>query len=144
MARRLLRVRARHEVGHTYSQPDLIIAATALHFQFLASPNKLVSMTSLTSSPAIPREPGDSPNTWRLQDAKARFSELVRRSQSEGPQHVTLHGKDAVVVVDATQFRRLTEARDGSTLIDALQARPYPDLELVAEGAPMPVRELDW
>jgi len=101
-------------------------------------------MTSLSSSLAIPPEPGESSSTWRLQDAKARFSELVRRSQSEGPQHVTLHGKEAVVVVDAAQFRRLTEARTGSALIDALQARPFPDLELVCEGAPMPVRELVW
>jgi antitoxin (DNA-binding transcriptional repressor) of toxin-antitoxin stability system len=33
---------------------------------------------------------------WLLQDAKARFSELVRRVRSEGPQHVTVHGRDEV------------------------------------------------
>ncbi|MGZ9115857.1 MAG: type II toxin-antitoxin system Phd/YefM family antitoxin, partial [Methylocystis sp.] len=44
---------------------------------------------------------------WVLQDAKARFSELVRRVRSEGPQHVTVHGRDAVVVVSAEEFRRL-------------------------------------
>ncbi|NBT97438.1 MAG: type II toxin-antitoxin system prevent-host-death family antitoxin [Methylocystaceae bacterium] len=32
-------------------------------------------------------------NSWPLQDAKARFSELVRRACSEGPQHVTVHGR---------------------------------------------------
>jgi prevent-host-death family protein len=42
-----------------------------------------------------------------LQDAKARFSELVRRVRSEGPQHVTVHGRDAVVVISAEEFRRL-------------------------------------
>jgi hypothetical protein len=31
---------------------------------------------------------------WLLQDAKARFSELVRKVRSEGPQHVTVHGRD--------------------------------------------------
>ena len=43
-------------------------------------------------------------DTWKLQDAKARFSELVRRARAGKPQHVTVHGKDAVVVVDPTRF----------------------------------------
>jgi prevent-host-death family protein len=34
-----------------------------------------------------------------LQDAKARFSELVRRVRSEGPQQVTVHGRDEVVII---------------------------------------------
>jgi prevent-host-death family protein len=44
---------------------------------------------------------------WLLQDAKARSSELVRRVRSEGPQHVTVHGRDEVVVIAAEEFRRL-------------------------------------
>ena len=47
------------------------------------------------------------PGRWLLQDAKARFSELVRRVRSEGPQHVTVHGRDEVVVIAAEEFRRL-------------------------------------
>ena len=43
-------------------------------------------------------------NTWKLQDAKARFSELVRRARDGKPQHVTVHGKEAVTVVDPTRF----------------------------------------
>jgi prevent-host-death family protein len=43
-------------------------------------------------------------NIWKLQDAKARFSELVRRARTGEPQHVTLHGKEAVVIVDAARF----------------------------------------
>ena len=48
---------------------------------------------------------------WVLQDAKARFSELVRKVRSEGPQHVTVHGRDEVVVVAAEEFRRLQGRR---------------------------------
>lgn len=44
------------------------------------------------------------PGSWKLQDAKARFSEVVRRAQSEGPQRVTVHGKDAVVVMSAKEY----------------------------------------
>ena len=40
-------------------------------------------------------------NRWRLQDAKARLSEVVRQAQQRGPQRVTLHGRDAVVGRDA-------------------------------------------
>jgi antitoxin Phd len=42
---------------------------------------------------------------WQLQEAKARFSELVQRAIYEGPQTVTRHGKDAVVVISVEEFR---------------------------------------
>jgi antitoxin Phd len=45
-----------------------------------------------------------SANTWKLQDAKARFSEVVRRARAGEPQQVTLHGEEAVVVVDPKRF----------------------------------------
>lgn len=45
--------------------------------------------------------------SWQLQEAKQRFSELVRRTLEEGPQIVTRHGKEVVVVVPAEEFRRL-------------------------------------
>ena len=44
---------------------------------------------------------------WQLQEAKQRFSELVARARSEGPQRVTRHGRDAVVVVAAEEYDRL-------------------------------------
>ena len=77
---------------------------------------------------------------WRLQDAKARFSELVRLAHSDGPQHVTLHGRDAVVVVDAMEYRRLTGARTGQLLVDVLQASPHREIELAPRRSAMPVR----
>ena len=77
---------------------------------------------------------------WRLQDAKARFSELVRMAHSDGPQHVTLHGRDAVVVVDADEFNRLKGARTGALLIEALQASPHRATEIEPSRHAMPVR----
>ncbi|MBE7541804.1 MAG: type II toxin-antitoxin system prevent-host-death family antitoxin [Bryobacteraceae bacterium] len=41
---------------------------------------------------------------WKLQDAKARLSELVRLAESEGPQVISRHGEDAVVVVRMEQW----------------------------------------
>lgn len=48
--------------------------------------------------------PAEAVETWTLQDAKARFSEVVRQARSGRPQHVTVHGKEAVVIVDPGRF----------------------------------------
>lgn len=96
-------------------------------------------MTRKALTPAAPALP-PSRSHWRLQDAKARFSELVRKAHSDGPQHVTLHGRDAVVVVDADEFKRLKGARTGELLIEALQATPHPQVKLEPSRAAMPVR----
>ena len=77
-----------------------------------------------------------------LQDAKARFSELVRRVHSEGPQHVSVHGRDEVVVIAADEFRRLTGGATGVALIAAMQASPSPGIDLAPERAAMPVRDV--
>ncbi len=99
----------------------------------------LVTMTRKASALAIPTaQPPRS--RWRLQDAKARFSELVRMAHSDGPQHVTLHGRDAVVVVDADEFNRLKGARTGELLIEALQASPLRHIEIEPRRSAMPVR----
>ena len=43
-------------------------------------------------------------NVWKLQDAKSRFSEVVRRARAGEPQRVTVHGRQAVVIVDPERF----------------------------------------
>lgn len=43
---------------------------------------------------------------WQLQEAKNHFSKVVERAIADGPQLVTKHGKDAVVIVSAEEFRR--------------------------------------
>ena len=95
-----------------------------------------------TKSKHTLQSPGDLPNHWHLQNAKARFSELVRRVRNNGPQHVTVHGRDEVVVISAEEFRRLKGGTTGQALVDALQSSPYPELEIEPERMPMPVRDL--
>lgn len=98
---------------------------------------------SKTGTPpsAKPRKP-KSAGRWLLQDAKARFSELVRRVRSEGPQHVTVHGRDEVVVISADEFRRLKGERTGAALVEAMQASPYRDIDIEPTRALMPVRDV--
>jgi prevent-host-death family protein len=108
----------------------------------------LVSMTrivkpSAPAKPAKPRRAGDPRLVrWPLQDAKARFSEVVRRARSEGPQLVTVHGRDEVVVIAAEEFRRLKGELTGDALIAAMQASPHRDIDIEPKSAPMPVREV--
>ncbi len=54
---------------------------------------------------------------WQLQEAKNRLSEVVRKASNEGPQVITLRGDDAVVVVAADEYARLTRKPKG-TLVD--------------------------
>lgn len=46
-------------------------------------------------------------NTWQLQEAKSRFSEVVDLSLNQGPQMVTKRGQDAVVILSASEYRRI-------------------------------------
>jgi prevent-host-death family protein len=87
-------------------------------------------------------KPVTSPGHWRLQDAKARFSELVRRVRSEGPQHVTVHGRHEVVVIAVEDFDRLRGERTGALLIEALQASPFGETDIESGRQPMPVRDV--
>jgi antitoxin Phd len=59
---------------------------------------------------------------WQLQAAKQHFSELVERARSEGPQVVTKHGKEAVVVVSAEEYRRLLG--NGPSLVEFIRSAP--------------------
>ena len=65
---------------------------------------------------------------WQLQDAKNRFSEVVEKACAEGPQTVTKHGRPTVVVVSATEYRRLR--RKGVGLVDFLSQSPLKGVDL--------------
>src|SRR5712691_9824597 len=71
------------------------------------------------------RKKASMPGTWKLQDAKAHFSEVVRRAQAEGPQRVTVHGKDTVVILSTADYAKVkpvsTEGRTGADLIAVMQ-----------------------
>ncbi len=73
-------------------------------------------------------------NRWKLQDAKARFSEVVRRARAGDPQQVTVHGKDAVVVVDPERFEIRAKVLEEPTLAGFVErSKKY-------RGAPLKIR----
>jgi prevent-host-death family protein len=71
---------------------------------------------------------------WKLEDAKARFSEVVRRAESDGPQLVTVRGREAAVVLSAQQFAALQPgAAQKVPLVDFLQSLDLDGLDLSRE-----------
>jgi prevent-host-death family protein len=70
---------------------------------------------------------------WKLEDAKARFSELVRRAQSEGPQRVTVRGRDAVVVISAEELERLLPAEQHLPFVEFMESLHVEGLDLRRE-----------
>lgn len=64
---------------------------------------------------------------WKVQEAKARFSELLDKANEEGPQVVARHGKDRAVVLSIDEYRKL-KARKPS-FKDWILSMPKGDLK---------------
>ncbi len=63
---------------------------------------------------------------WPLQDAKARFSEVVQRALRDGPQHVSVRGQPAVVVLSEAAYATLAASKP--SIVDHLLEGPaWPD-----------------
>jgi len=78
---------------------------------------------------------------WQVQEAKQRFSELLRAAKQAGPQVVTRHGEEIAVVIDIAEYHRLRG--DVVDFKDFLRSGPdFADLELTR--SPERPREIDW
>ena len=72
--------------------------------------------------------------TWRLEEAKARFSEVVRRAHEEGPQYVTVRGKQAVAIIDAAELEQLLPpGPEALPLVQFLESLHIEDLDLTRD-----------
>ena len=70
---------------------------------------------------------------WKLEDAKAWFSEPVRRARSEGPQRETVRGRDAVVVISAEELERLLPAERRLPFVEFMESLHVEGLDLSRE-----------
>jgi prevent-host-death family protein len=77
-------------------------------------------------------------HTWQLQEAKSRFSEVVELTLKEGPQMVTRRGQDAVVILSAQDYRRMSAT---PSLLKSLLNAPRGEA-LDIERPPEPIRSL--
>jgi prevent-host-death family protein len=78
---------------------------------------------------------------WQVQDAKQRFSEVLRAAEAGEPQIVTKHGEEVAVLIDIAEYRRLR----GETVdfMHYLQSGPVVDGELDIERSGEPPRDID-
>ncbi len=78
-------------------------------------------------------------NVWKLQDAKARLSEVVDRAHRDGPQVITRRGEKSVVVVAYDDFAGEASVRDFKAF---LRSAPLHELDLRRERKKP--RKLPW
>lgn len=80
--------------------------------------------------------------TWQMQDAKARLSELVKSAQLQ-PQDITVHGNSVAVVISRETFDRLSQRNE--TLVDFMRRSPLFDAEdVVLERDTGLTREIEF
>jgi antitoxin Phd len=84
--------------------------------------------------------PPDETGYWQLQEAKARFSEVVRRAVESGPQHVTVNGEERAVILSAEDYLRLRGQPTGRALVDLMAESPLEDVVFEHPKAKGPVR----
>ena len=65
---------------------------------------------------------------WQLQDAKNRFSQVAEEAATYGPQVVTKHGKDAVVILSMEEYQQLKKPKE--SLVEFLQGSPLKGVKL--------------
>lgn len=70
---------------------------------------------------------------WKLEDAKAQFSEVVRRARHDGPQRVSVRGRDAVVVMSVEEFDRLVPAKPRAPFLEFMEGLHLGGLDLDRE-----------
>ena len=81
-------------------------------------------------------------NTWQLQDAKSKFSQLVEKAMLNEPQFVTKHGHNAVVVLSFEDYIKITHPK--TDLITFLRNSPLMEVELeISRNRDLP-REIEF
>lgn len=80
---------------------------------------------------------------WKLEDAKARFSELVHLARESKPQRVAVRGQEAVVVISTQEFSRLLPLLEQPSLHGLLSESPLSRLDFESQETRPPVREVE-
>ncbi len=82
-------------------------------------------------------------HTWKLEDAKARFSEVVRLARDHEPQHITVRGQDAVVIISAQTFEEIAPLLEQPNLHTLLSQSPLSQLEFDSPSDTFPIRDVE-
>lgn len=83
-------------------------------------------------------------NSWQVQTAKARFSEVFRRARTEGPQRITRQGKEGVVMIAEEQYQSLVgKSHQPKSLVQFFRESPLVGVDLDLERDRDPGREIE-
>jgi prevent-host-death family protein len=78
---------------------------------------------------------------WQLQEAKNKFSRLVEKARYEGPQFVTRHGKETVVVISVEDYQKMVKPE--SNLFNFIQSSPLSKVSLIIERDKSTARDIE-
>jgi prevent-host-death family protein len=78
---------------------------------------------------------------WQLQEAKNRFSEVVNKALEEGPQTVTRHGEEIVIILSKAEYNRLVKSQ--TSLLEFFRQSPLVGIELELERDLSLPRDID-
>jgi prevent-host-death family protein len=78
--------------------------------------------------------------TWQLQEAKSRFSELIKMVDDGDTQKVTKNGRTAAYIVPAKEY----EQKFSTSIKSVLLNRPHKDMELDIQRQTDPIREIEF
>jgi len=87
------------------------------------------------------RENKDNKNVWQLQEAKAKFSQLVEDANIKGYQTITRQGKAVAVILSKKEFDKMTQSKN--SLLNFFKAAPCQEIELNIQRSKDLPRELD-
>jgi prevent-host-death family protein len=82
-----------------------------------------------------------STHIWSVAEAKAKFSEVIEKAKSDGPQTITRNGQKAVVVVSAEEWERKTKRK--GNLAEFLMASPLRSSGIEIKPLPIRLRKVD-
>lgn len=80
---------------------------------------------------------------WRLQDAKTQFSQVVEAALQGEPQHVTRHGRAAVVVLSEANYRALREGASAGARGFVAHLLAVPKEDVTAMPSRIALRDVD-
>jgi antitoxin Phd len=90
------------------------------------------------------KAPEASTESWQIQTAKARFSEVFRRARTEGPQRISRQGKESVVMVAQEQYDRLVgKVHQPKNIVEFFRQSPLLGVDLDVERDRDPGRDVD-
>ena len=81
-------------------------------------------------------------HAWTVAEAKAKFSEVIAKANSEGPQTITRNGRRAAVLVAAAEWERRTKRK--GTLAEFFAASPLRGSGIKLERLPVRLRKVEW